>query len=137
MWTTIRLTRPVLMRAIDEPFDTGELAADDPARDIPPAAARTDTGPPHIDVAGLWSTADAQAIRDRWREVQLRFVDDPRAAADEAAELVDDAARLLVTAIESHRGKLGGWRDSPSGDTEELRLVVQRYREFVDRVLGV
>jgi hypothetical protein len=35
----------------------------------------------------------AQGFRDRWRDVQLRFVDDPREAAGEAQHLVEEAIR--------------------------------------------
>jgi hypothetical protein len=88
----------------------------------------------------LWSGQEVAALRDRWREVQLRFVDDPRAAADEAASIVDEARQGLAAAIDSRYDELGKWRtaDKPAeGDTEQLRVVVQRYRTFLDRVLQV
>jgi hypothetical protein len=88
----------------------------------------------------LWSGPEIQVLRDRWREVQLRFVDDPQAAADEAASIVDEARSGLTAAIETRCTELGRWRSTDgksAGDTEELRMVVQRYRSFLDRVLAV
>ena len=114
-----------------------EPEVEDAGVNEPVATERLEAEPPHDGVVGLWPVADAEALRERWREVQLRFVDDPRTAADEAGKLVDDAARVLVTTIESRRTELGGWRDNPTDDTEQLRLVVQGYREFMDQVLGV
>jgi hypothetical protein len=120
-----------------EPAATDDTRASDPAADDVAVAdpAQPDYAEPGF--AGLWPATDAQEIRERWREVQLRFVDNPRAAADEAAAVVDDATRVLVTAMESRRTELSEWHNAPSDDTEQLRLVVQRYREFLDRVLGV
>jgi len=122
--------------AVDERVEM-EPEVEDAGVNEPVATERLEAEPPHDGVVGLWPVADAEALRERWREVQLRFVDDPRTAADEAGKLVDDAARVLVTTIESRRTELGGWRDNPTDDTEQLRLVVQGYREFMDQVLGV
>jgi hypothetical protein len=123
--------------AVDERVEMDQPVVDDAGVIEPVATEQPETEPSHDGVVGLWPVADAEAIRGRWREVQLRFVDDPGTAADEAGKLVDDAARVLVTTIESRRSELGGWRDNPTGDTEQLRLVVQGYREFMDQVLGV
>jgi hypothetical protein len=123
------------------------MAQDDVAHDH---VAQPNVGPEDVErgVPGdqaegseeLWSGQEVAALRDRWREVQLRFVDDPRAAADEAASIVDEARQGLAAAIDSRYDELGKWRtaDKPAeGDTEQLRVVVQRYRTFLDRVLQV
>ncbi|MEV4659866.1 hypothetical protein [Micromonospora sp. NPDC049301] len=78
----------------------------------------------------------AQRFRDRWRDVQLRFVDDPKAAAGEAQSLVEEAIQALASALAAQKNALGGWQDAGSADTEELRMAVRRYRDFLDRVLG-
>ncbi|WBB49414.1 hypothetical protein O3597_02565 [Verrucosispora sp. WMMA2044] len=86
--------------------------------------------------ATLFDDATAQGFRDRWRDVQLRFVDDPRAAAGEAQSLVEEAMEALSAALAAHRDKLGGWQEAGSSDTEQLRVAVREYRDFLDRVLG-
>ncbi|MGW4502473.1 hypothetical protein ACWENR_28185, partial [Micromonospora sp. NPDC004336] len=86
--------------------------------------------------ASLLDPATAQGFRDRWRDVQLRFVDDPRAAAGEAQSLVDEAIQALASALSAQKNKLGGWQDAGSADTEQLRMAVRHYRDFLDRVLG-
>ncbi|MBO4210060.1 hypothetical protein [Micromonospora echinofusca] len=78
-----------------------------------------------------------QEYRDRWREVQLRFVDDPRAAAGEAREVVGDAIEAVARALAARRDELDGWQQSGSEDTEQLRVVVRRYRDLLDRLLGL
>ncbi|MBQ1071703.1 hypothetical protein KBX06_00755 [Micromonospora sp. C31] len=86
--------------------------------------------------ASLFDPTTAQGFRDRWRDVQLRFVDDPRAAAGEAQSLVDEAIQALSSALSAQKNKLGGWQDAGSADTEQLRMAVRHYRDFLDRVLG-
>ncbi|MEV0153289.1 hypothetical protein AB0H57_06035 [Micromonospora sp. NPDC050686] len=100
------------------------------------AAARPAAGGVPTDAATLFEPAVAQRFRDRWRDVQLRFVDDPRAAAGEAQSLVEEAIQALSSALTAQRDKLGGWQDAGSADTEQLRMAVRQYRDFLDRVLG-
>ncbi|MEV1319221.1 hypothetical protein AB0J14_24435 [Micromonospora arborensis] len=86
--------------------------------------------------ATLLDADTAQGFRDRWRDVQLRFVDDPHAAAGEAQSLVEEAIQALASALAAQKNTLGGWQDAGSADTEQLRMAVRRYRDFLDRVLG-
>ncbi|ASW56399.1 hypothetical protein [Plantactinospora sp. KBS50] len=76
-------------------------------------------------------------FRDRWRDVQLRFVDDPQAAVGEAQGLVDEAIEALAAALSRQKDELGTWRQDGTNDTEQLRVLVRRYRDFLDRVLGL
>ncbi|WP_434741454.1 hypothetical protein [Micromonospora sp. SH-82] len=86
--------------------------------------------------ATLFASETAQGFRDRWRDVQLRFVDDPKAAAGQAQSLVDEAIQALAAALAAQKEKLGSWQDADSADTEDLRVAVRQYRDFLDRVLG-
>jgi hypothetical protein len=88
-------------------------------------------------VTTLWLEGDAQGFRERWREVQLRFVDDPHGAAQEAEALVNDAVDALTSALRSRREEYAGWHGTGRNDTEELRMAVRRYRELLDRLLAV
>ncbi|MEV4760672.1 hypothetical protein AB0J86_36995 [Micromonospora sp. NPDC049559] len=95
-----------------------------------PGSGTTTTG------AAKWISAEtAEGLRDRWRDVQLRFVDDPRAATGEAAGLLDEALKTFTSALAARRRELDGTPDADAGDTEQLRMVVRRYREFLDRLL--
>ncbi|MEU4480917.1 hypothetical protein AB0F68_23105 [Micromonospora sp. NPDC023966] len=99
-------------------------------------AARPTPGAVPTDAATLFAPEIAQDFRDRWRDVQLRFVDDPRAAVGEAQSLVEEAIEALSAALREQKAKLGGWQESGSADTEQLRVAVRGYRDFLDRVLG-
>ncbi|MFC0006044.1 hypothetical protein [Micromonospora siamensis] len=99
-------------------------------------AARPAAGNVPADAATLFEPETAQGFRDRWRDVQLRFVDDPKAAVGEAQSLVEEAIQALSSALAAQKDKLGGWQDNGSVDTEQLRVAVRQYRDFLDRVLG-
>ena len=92
---------------------------------------------PGEPVAVLIAADAAQGLRDRWRDLQLRFVDDPRGAANDAQTLVNEAVQALTDALAAQRNDLGGWQATQSGDTEQLRMVVRRYREFLNRLLDI
>ncbi|KAB1915058.1 hypothetical protein [Micromonospora sp. AMSO31t] len=99
-------------------------------------AARPTPGAVPADAATLFAAETAQDFRDRWRDVQLRFVDDPRAAVGEAQSLVEEAIEALSAALREQKTKLGSWQEFGSTDTEQLRVAVRGYRDFLDRVLG-
>jgi hypothetical protein len=134
-----------------EPAASEEPAQHDPAAEAPaddePAAGPhageptsreepTDLKPgdaPVPLVAAFWAEGSAQDLRDRWHEAQLRFVDDPRKAADDTRNLVSEAVDALTATLASHREQLNAL--PTNGDTEQYRVVVQRCRTFFERLL--
>jgi hypothetical protein len=90
-------------------------------------------------VPTFWAAADTDGYRDRWREAQLRFVDDPKAAAEEIRGLVGEAAEAVANALTEQRRNLDAWNGEGDGprDTEQLRVVIQRYRTFFERLLNL
>jgi hypothetical protein len=134
--TDVRDTRDARDDDTVAPGD-GAVAVDAPARAAAVDEAEMRPGDvPSQPVVALVSTDLAQGFRDRWREVQLRFVDDPRTAALEAQRLVEEAIDAVVSALQAHKSDLGGWEATEAADTEQLRVVVRRYRDFLDRVLA-
>jgi hypothetical protein len=76
---------------------------------------------------------DGAAIRNRFIDIQAGFVDEPRQAVEEAGRFVDDLVQQVADALRQQRGQLAG----PEGSTEDLRLALRAYRQFVDRLLGL
>lgn len=77
------------------------------------------------------------ALRTRWEEIQTGFVDDPRGAVRDAhamvGALVDELTQIFTrerTALEDQ------WSNNREPDTEALRVALQRYRGFFNRLLG-
>jgi hypothetical protein len=103
----------------------------------PPAGAPGAATQPAATQAGapsLLGSLDADGIRNRFLDIQAGFVDEPRQAVEEAGRFVDDLVRQVVEALQSQRGQLTG--PAPEGSTEDLRLALRAYRQFVDRLLG-
>ncbi len=75
-------------------------------------------------------------LRERWDEVQAGFVDDPRTAVQNAQQLVSELVNELTETFSRERGTLEGqWSKGGEADTEALRVALQRYRSFFNRLL--
>ena len=75
--------------------------------------------------------------RDRWEQIQTRFVDDPRNSVQEADTLVMEVVQDLQTTFGSERQTLESqWQRGDDVQTEDLRVAFQRYRSFFDRLLS-
>jgi hypothetical protein len=91
-------------------------------------------------VMALLDGATTARFRDRWQQLQLRFIDDPHAVAAHAGALVDEVVTALHDAVDQRRsaledGQSGDGVDAHAGDTERLRVSVRRYRDFLDHLL--
>ena len=81
---------------------------------------------------------DPDGVRQRWNSVQVGFVDDPRQAVGDAGQLVDEVVELVVAGVGARqRDRLGETWSADDLDTEQLRLALRQYREFLDRLLAV
>jgi hypothetical protein len=79
---------------------------------------------------------EANHYRTRWDEVQTGFVDDPRQAVEDANQLVDEVTNHVVETFTRARSALEEqWSRGDDVNTEELRVVFQRYRSFLDSLL--
>jgi hypothetical protein len=113
-------------------------------KEVPPATSSAEPGrygPLLSDAAGLHA---------RWQEAQAQFVDDPREALSDAADLVEQTAQAVVGTLNQRQRQLRllwdhgsadadelsaqGSEPAPAAhgrsDTERLRLVMQRYRDL-------
>jgi hypothetical protein len=113
------------------PAPVAEPPADAPAATEAPAAADA----PAAGTPVLLGSLDAGAIRNRFLDIQAGFIDEPRQAVEEAGRFVDDLLRQVADSLQQQRGQLAGVTDE--GSTEDLRLALRAYRQFVDRLLGL
>ncbi|MET9618971.1 hypothetical protein [Kitasatospora indigofera] len=138
---------PALRKPAAEPViprqPTGTDALDN-RPEVPAAASPgTGTGPAGADTPrapGLWlETEQVQRLSAQWRAVQTGFVDDPRAAVEQADDLVGKAADLIAESVGENRRRLraaGGPTEDRGIPTEELRLAMREYRTLLDRLLA-
>jgi hypothetical protein len=117
--------------AVDTPAPVAEPPAEAPAAERPAAPAAPDAAAP----ASLVGSLDSAEIRGRFLDIQAGFIDEPRQAVEEAGRFVDDLLRQVAEALQHQRGQLTGATDEAS--TEDLRLALRAYRQFVDRLLGL
>jgi hypothetical protein len=97
---------------------------------------RSDSGT-MTDGAELFDSADAQSFRERWDRVQSKFVDDPRAAVEEADSLVADVTDSLTSRFAQQKSTLEQqWSQGDDAQTEDLRMTLQRYRTLFERLLA-
>lgn len=76
-------------------------------------------------------------LRNRWTDVQASFVDDPRSAVQQAHDLVTRIVNDLTDTFTRERSTLESqWSGGGEADTEDLRVALQRYRSFFNRLLG-
>jgi hypothetical protein len=88
--------------------------------------------------APLFASDEAEAFRSRWTEIQTGFVDEPRKAVEEADGLVAEVIQKLAQVFADERSNLESqWGQGDDVSTEDLRIAMQRYRSFFDRLLSV
>ena len=77
-------------------------------------------------------------MRGRWRDVQSRFVDEPRSAVEQADGLVAEVMKRVAETFANERAGLEQqWGLNEKVSTEDLRVALQRYRSFFERLLEV
>jgi hypothetical protein len=86
----------------------------------------------------LFPETEATNFRSRWTEIQVAFVDEPCQAVEQGDALVADIIKRLASTFADERSKLEGqWGRGDNVSTEDLRVSLQRYRAFFDRLLSV
>ena len=86
----------------------------------------------------LFPESESTNFRNRWIEIPAAFVDEPRRAVEQGDALVADVIKRLASSFADERSKLEGqWGRGDNVSTEDLRVALQRYRAFFDRLLSV
>ena len=108
--------------------------ADAPAESPAPAAAELKPGDVAVAPVAFLTDDKVQDLRQRWREAQFGFVDDPRQAAEDVRSLVNEAIDTVTASLASQRDALG---TELGDDTEQYRATVRRCRALFDRLLNL
>ncbi len=86
--------------------------------------------------AALLNRDVSEQLRTRWNEIQGTFVDEPRAAVQQADELVSEVIEQITQMFASEHSTLEGqWKQGNEVSTEDLRKALQRYRSFFNRLV--
>ncbi len=101
------------------------------------APTGSEASAPADQPAPLLSDSEADVYLDRWREVQARFIDDPRAAVQDGDGLVTELMRSLTDRFGEQKSALEElWDSGGQPETEQLRRALQDYRSFFERLLS-
>jgi hypothetical protein len=114
-------------------------AADAAVAEREHVATRTGVTPTHDDGRTmLFGDDEAGQFRTRWTDIQAAFVDSPRSAVERADSLVAETMKRLAEMFSDERTRLEGqWDRGDNVTTEDLRIALQRYRAFFDRLLNI
>lgn len=119
-------------QGLDSPHGPG---GDAPAN----AAAAPAAGQGHSEAGSepLLGGGETDEFRRRWESIQIQFVDEPRQAVEDADGLVAEVIRRLAENFSEERARLEGqWGRGEDVPTDDLRVTLQRYRSFFQRLLS-
>lgn len=145
---TERSLQPEVERAEQaQPSDAGVAPAPPPPDEVtaeevdlgrePPGGESSSTAAHEPSGAGpLIADTDRDEFTSRWKDVQFRFVEEPRSAVQQADGLVAEVMQRLAQTFADERARLESqWSQGDQVSTEDLRLAFKRYRDFFDRLL--
>ncbi|CAN5547229.1 hypothetical protein BH24ACT26_BH24ACT26_07400 [soil metagenome] len=120
------------MKESDEQRETTQSST----ADIAAERTATETQPDAEERAELLESGESERFRARWTDIQATFVDEPRRAVESADTLVADLMKRLAQGFAEERSGLEDqWAQGGDVSTEELRVALQRYRSFFNRLL--
>jgi hypothetical protein len=111
----------------------------EPQQRMPAEGMQAGDGGMHNEpLAALFQGQVADDFRRRWDAIQIGFVDDPRAAVQNADELVAQVLRSLAESFAQQRSEIdSGLAGGDQANTENMRIALQRYRSFFQRLLSL
>jgi hypothetical protein len=138
--STADMAAAATQRSSQPPSNTAaaerENLPDAPSADVPTMANMEPK--PGAKLASLLSGDEIPAFRSRWDAIQTGFVDEPRHSVEQADSLVAEVMKRLAETFADERAKLEQqWSQGDDVSTEDLRVALQRYRSFFDRLLTI
>jgi hypothetical protein len=116
---------------------TTDMAAAMARRNEPGAEVAPSRGGTDDRTTPLFAGNESEGFRSRWSEVQTGFVDEPRQSVEKADGLVAEVVQRLVQTFADERNRLEAqWDKGDDVSTEDLRIALQRYRSFFERLLA-
>jgi hypothetical protein len=86
----------------------------------------------------LFHDEEDRGFKTRWDGIQTGFVDQPKAAVEQADALVVEMLKRLTDGFGAERAKLESqWSRGQDVSTEDLRIALKRYRSFFERLLSI
>ncbi len=84
----------------------------------------------------LLNRDQSEHFRTLWNEIQGKFVDEPRAAVQQADALVAEVVEQITHMFANEHSTLEAqWKQGSDVSTEDLRKALQHYRSFFNRLV--
>jgi predicted lipid-binding transport protein (Tim44 family) len=130
-------TASTAQQSTDDRGMSPKYIQDEETAALPRTGDAIKTGAPRTGAPPLLPQNELDGFRSRWADIQGGFVDEPRRAVEQADGLVAEVIKRLAEVFAGERDKLEDqWGRGDDVDTEELRVALQRYRSFFERLLA-
>ncbi|MFG2594741.1 hypothetical protein [Streptomyces sp. NPDC048462] len=124
------------------PADPDRVAGQSPKSPERPAGRPSVSAGPSADAAAaadrpLFPEGDQEKLAQRLQQAVTEFVENPVRAVEEAEGAFDAAVDSLANALKERRREMGAQQQGGESGTrtEELRIVLQQYRDLTERLL--
>ncbi len=88
-------------------------------------------------IAPFLNREEVENLRMRWNEIQIKFVDEPHSAVQQANALVSEVIEKITRMFtDEHSSVESQWDKSSDASTEDLRKALQRFRSFFNRLVA-
>ncbi|MEV6720054.1 hypothetical protein AB0M94_03915 [Streptomyces xanthochromogenes] len=134
--------QPAAGQPVSERSLSGHPVAEQPAAEgrVPEQAGRrTGAESGAVDDGVVLPPHEREKLQLRLHHAVGGFVDEPRAAVEEAASAVDALTERIIETLGQRRGTLrASWQDASGGSaTEDLRMALREYRRLAERLLSL
>jgi hypothetical protein len=126
---------------VNGPVDAEESVEVRPEENI--ALLEQSTTPEAVESSkpSTWPTwlsgEEIEELQTRWNSIQVRFVDEPGAAVEQADTLVAEALKGIDRVFTNQRMILDEhWVNHPDITTEDRRIALKNYRSFFNHLLA-
>jgi cell fate (sporulation/competence/biofilm development) regulator YmcA (YheA/YmcA/DUF963 family) len=84
------------------------------------------------------SGEEINQLKSRWNSIQVDFIDEPRQSVEQADALVTEVLEQIEKMFAIQRTILNEkWTNREDIPTEDLRISLQSYRSFLNRLLAL
>jgi hypothetical protein len=120
-------------------FSTRDIAGGNDVDEVDEVETQETRGTADVsdDTPELLPRDENADFQGRWERIQTGFVDEPRQTVEQADELVAQVMQRLAEGFAAERERLEQqWGRGEDVSTEDLRIALQRYRGFFQRLLS-
>ena len=119
----------------EQTMDKAEVRRDQIAEDVSDESRNAAN---EVDFSPLFKDHEAEKFRADWLKIQSYFIDNPSDSIRAADELVASVIENITTTFASNRTSLENqWKRGDKASTEQLRIVLKRYRSLFNRLLSL